>query len=267
MIDDDVIRLLCDSFGDDKKYIKSLILSGFLDGNGLYAEYFDRKPVSVLFVKQFPVNIGNEKCFADYFYYVATDKNYRGQGISSSLIKKTLEKLSAGNSRLAVLIPASESLFGFYSKLGFETDFYVSRNIYPVNEFETEPTEITEIDSCKAKLLYKLYEKKYKSHSDCLYKSESVFSQICDEYAFCDDEKILFNGNDIAFASFGKSIKIRDFTGDDEKTFSAAVCKKYGLPVTAESFPTNKDFPIGMAYWYKERPNNVNPMYMNNILN
>ena len=52
-----------------------------------------------------------------YLYAAATNKDFRSQGIMSSLIKFALNETDA---EICVTLPASESLYSYYSKLGFE---------------------------------------------------------------------------------------------------------------------------------------------------
>lgn len=118
------------AFIDDLKQIKSLWLNVFAGDDDKTVEYFykncvhkkclgafcDDKPVSMLFLV--------DCCYCEkkgaYVYAVCTLPEFRGRGISGSLIEYSK---SLGYDFLW-LIPASESLFCFYSRFGFETKLY-----------------------------------------------------------------------------------------------------------------------------------------------
>lgn len=56
-----------------------------------------------------------------YIYAVATAKKYRGRGICRHLMEDTHAELKAQDYVGAMLVPGSEGLFDFYSKLGYKS--------------------------------------------------------------------------------------------------------------------------------------------------
>lgn len=68
---------------------------------------------------------------AAYFYAIATKQEYRGQGICRGLMAYAERHMDAD---CCVLVPASESLFGFYEKLGYKTVFTRSRTAFQGGE-------------------------------------------------------------------------------------------------------------------------------------
>ena len=56
---------------------------------------------------------------AAYVYGIATFKAQRGRGISSALIQAALDELKELGYRHILLVPAGESLFGYYERFGF----------------------------------------------------------------------------------------------------------------------------------------------------
>lgn len=65
---------------------------------------------------------------AVYFYAVATKEEYRGRGICRALMAYAEAHTDAD---CCVLVPASESLFDFYEKLGYKTAFYRKKTPFP----------------------------------------------------------------------------------------------------------------------------------------
>ena len=66
-----------------------------------------------------------------YIYAVATAPDYRNQGISTQLLLYCHTYMAKNKETAAVLTPASESLFDFYEKRGYETVFYNNRITLP----------------------------------------------------------------------------------------------------------------------------------------
>lgn len=56
---------------------------------------------------------------AAYVYGIAAFKSQRGRGIGSGLIRAALDELKALGYRRTLLVPAGESLFGYYERFGF----------------------------------------------------------------------------------------------------------------------------------------------------
>lgn len=73
------------------------------------------KPLAALY--WFDFSEGDKKIA--YLYAIATDEAERGKGLCTSLMKDTHEHLSRLGYAFAVLVPAKESLFAFYGKMGY----------------------------------------------------------------------------------------------------------------------------------------------------
>ena len=105
-------ELFTEAFGDEgftdlffaKGYSPSRCLGAF-DGELLAALHW------------FDCTLMGEK--AAYVYGIASFKAQRGRGIGSELIRGALEKLQELGYRQILLVPAGESLFGYYERFGF----------------------------------------------------------------------------------------------------------------------------------------------------
>ena len=69
-----------------------------------------------------------------YIYAVATDPDYRNQGIATSLVKSALQSIKAAGYASATLIPADSYATKFYSRFGFEC----SNNLFDFSEFNID---------------------------------------------------------------------------------------------------------------------------------
>ena len=77
---------------------------------------------------------------AAYLYAIATKEEYRGRGLCGKLMAYAEQNLDAD---CCVLVPASESLFDFYKKLGYETAFARSRSAFAGGEEISEEVYLT----------------------------------------------------------------------------------------------------------------------------
>lgn len=81
-----------------------------------------------------------------YIYGVATKKEYRRRGLCKALMESTHDELLAKGYAGALLVPASEPLFGFYSALGYS----VCANIREISvAASNEKAELRRIDGAR----------------------------------------------------------------------------------------------------------------------
>lgn len=97
----------------DKEIAVDLFFERIFNTDISYVAVDNEKLVSMLYLLPALVN-GHKAC---YLYAAATDESYRGQGIMGNLINYALDNSDA---ELCVALPASESLYDFYGKFGFE---------------------------------------------------------------------------------------------------------------------------------------------------
>lgn len=118
--------------------------SGFLDlffGEGFalcrtFVSEVDSRIVSSLSV--FPVEFRGQK--GGYVYGVCTDPAYRGHRYAVSLLKETEEYCRKEGMGFLILRPASQSLFGYYRKLGYTFDIYRHQQILNLPAIPEEVT-------------------------------------------------------------------------------------------------------------------------------
>ncbi len=109
-----LMRLWKDVFCDTDEFISSFMETAFSVDRCRCATV-DGETVAMLF--WFDCYVCDSRMA--YIYAVATDKNYRGQGICSSLMEATHRDLRKLGYRGAILVPSGESLFEFYEKFGY----------------------------------------------------------------------------------------------------------------------------------------------------
>ena len=103
------------AFGDTDAFIDNFFQTGFAPQR-CRCIYENDKPVSVLY--WFDCLWQNRP--VAYLYAIATDKQFRGQGYFRELLENTHAYLAGLGYAGAVLVPAEDSLFGMYEKLGYQ---------------------------------------------------------------------------------------------------------------------------------------------------
>ena len=116
----DLKKLWQEAFGDPESFIDGFFTTGYCPERSMtIAE--DGMPVAALYWFD---GYANGKKMA-YIYAVATKKEYRNRGLCRRLMELTHQRLSTQGYSGAILVPGSESLFGLYEKLGYQTCCYV----------------------------------------------------------------------------------------------------------------------------------------------
>lgn len=103
-------------FGDDAATIAHILDAFAGRGNVFVAEGEGTLQASLLAV---PCHAGNGN--GVYLYALATKPECRGYGVMSGLMKFAEEEARSRGAAFSALIPASDSLFGFYEKRGYKT--------------------------------------------------------------------------------------------------------------------------------------------------
>ncbi len=116
---DDIPRLkelFAQAFGDEGDFIDIFFKVAF-NKNRARVIYKDNQIVAMLY--WFDCEYMGKPLA--YIYAVATDKNYRGQGLCQLLMESTHEHLKSLGYIGAILVPSEPSLFGFYERIGYKT--------------------------------------------------------------------------------------------------------------------------------------------------
>ncbi|MBQ2890941.1 MAG: GNAT family N-acetyltransferase [Clostridia bacterium] len=109
-----VISLWNKTFKDSREMIENY-LDNMCKNNMVLITEEDRV---IAMASILPVTIRDKK--GRYVYAVATDENYRGKGYGKAIMDEIDKIIKERDEHFAVLVPASESLFDFYEKLGYK---------------------------------------------------------------------------------------------------------------------------------------------------
>ena len=131
-----------EAFGDTEEFIDCFFDNAYDKNRTLLIEDSDGI-LSVLY--WFDCSLDAQKLA--YLYGIATAKRARGRGLCKKLMQKAHEILRERGYFSAVLVPASEGLFGFYERLGYSTCTYIDEFFaLPSTDL---PAEIQQIDKAE----------------------------------------------------------------------------------------------------------------------
>lgn len=149
-----------------------LIFSKYLDVFEPYAVKSDGKTAAALYLVSGSLN-GEE---AHYLCGAATLPEYRNKGIMTGLIEYALEDARKGGDKYSLLFPADESLYRFYSRLGYTAGCTAKKVKLTRRQLEDIYTDKRSLPAADYACLQELcFNKDY-------FKYSERFLQFADEY-------------------------------------------------------------------------------------
>ena len=119
---DGLYNLWQECFGDSKEIIDMFFNSSFsLDNTVVCVD--DNNVVAMAYMLEESIFINGIKYSAYYLYALATTQSYRKKGIMAQVIEYIIKLSVNRNIDYLFLVPASEKLFNYYKKFGFQNAF------------------------------------------------------------------------------------------------------------------------------------------------
>lgn len=112
-------------FGDDDDYIDFFFKNKYKEEETLLSLCDAEIAAMLTMIPTKIVMPDNSSLKASMIYAVATHPKYRGKGLSSKLMEYSNNYLLNNNVDASILVPATESLFKFYSRQGYMEGFYL----------------------------------------------------------------------------------------------------------------------------------------------
>ncbi len=116
-------RIWSECFGDGEPYIDFFFRNAFVPASTIVSEE-DGEVCAMFFLLESSVSFQGQENRAAYLYAAATLPQYRSRGIMGSMIRFAADFCRSAGFHSIVLVPAEESLFGYYGRFGFKTAFY-----------------------------------------------------------------------------------------------------------------------------------------------
>lgn len=111
------------AFGDTDRYIKLFFEHQYRPQDAL-ADVEDGEVRSMLFFPRYRFRVGVKEASAGYICGAATRPEHRSKGLMSALIARAHSEMQRRGDEYSVLIPASKSLYDYYSHFGYKPFFY-----------------------------------------------------------------------------------------------------------------------------------------------
>ncbi len=177
-----------------------------------------------------------------YIYAVATEKEFRGQGICHALMKDTHKHLKENGYVGAILSPANDHLFDFYEKMGYKTCAHTSELVFKEDSlyaFDKKDISLRKITK----------EEFAKLRRDFLPKDAVL--QEKENLAFLEKQADFFTGNKFLLTAQKKESHLQgiEFLGDT--SLIPSILKYLGC--TSGHFrTTGNEKPFGMYLSFKD---------------
>lgn len=227
----ELVELWQEAFGDTEEFIGGFFRTGFSPAR-CRCLVMDQKVAAAVYWMD--VRLG-ERRFA-YLYAVAVDKKRRSQGLGKLLLKDVQDHLAFRGYDGVLLVPGSESLRGYYEKLGYRTCTYVQE--FPARAGE-KPVALGPIDR----------EEYARLRTELLPEGSGLDAR--ENMAFLETMVCFYRGENILLAAHGEEGKLwcPEYLGDPGE--APGVLKTLGC---AEGlFRTGGDtFPFAMFLPLKE---------------
>ena len=188
-----------------------------------------------------------------YIYGAATDPMYRKQGLMSELLKKSFEIDVEKGRAASILIPANKPLFDFYKGLGYETSFYLNKEIYKAKENIAEIKEADYEDIPKLMELYK----------GDIVRSEEYWKIQLDMYKALGGKVFLYNNAYAVVSDKAEEVMYSDY--EDRELLLNSVCSFLGInEIEITIMGTN--IPFGMVKTHKKFDRDIFYMTVKSML-
>ena len=114
---------------DDETEVIDNFFSKTVTPENIVVTFEGDRAVNAMYLLDSEIKTENEKYNAFYIYAVCTDPSYRGKGLMKKAFSFLENLVSERNIDYIFLVPASDSLFKMYEKLGFKTGFTYNEEV------------------------------------------------------------------------------------------------------------------------------------------
>ncbi|MBP0981834.1 MAG: GNAT family N-acetyltransferase [Oscillospiraceae bacterium] len=235
-------------FGDEDEYI-DLFFDERFEPEQCLAAFCDEELAGMLFLLPITAVCCDKSYDARYIYAVCTEPRFRNRSVSTKLLNAAHEYMAENGIAMSLLVPAEKSLFGYYEKRGFETEFYC-------REIEVKAKE-SGVRFAQADL-GELFEERNaafaKSQLFMRWGREALSYQQ-KEAKFLGGKTLRFDGGYAVCYPFGEKVWIKEL-GQEKPDFdiAAAIAAHFGKSEAVVRIPAGKDEkdarPFAMTRWY-----------------
>ena len=132
-------EIFATSFKDPARWVDWFFANVATDDNRVFIQHDGSRPASALYVQDYDFAYAGRTLPSAYISCVATRPEFRGKGLASQLMVKTLRELREKGYAFAELIPQTDALYFFYAHTGFSGCVYRAEERYSaVHSFASE---------------------------------------------------------------------------------------------------------------------------------
>ena len=204
-------------FGDSDGFIELFFRNRYSVDSALVYRH-DGRVVSMVFFPRYDFKSGDLVTSLGYICGAATLPEYRGKGIMADLLNTSFGVMKARGDRYTSLIPASDSLYGYYERFGFREFFYRKKYSVGISDaMEGTPFNLKKMEDYAG--AYRIYSEAVSRLGTVVIQSERTYGSVVDEFRLSGGEVLVSEENGIiCFVRLkGNTIFIREsFSATDD---------------------------------------------------
>ncbi len=245
-------------FPDEEKAALNNFFEKSVTPENVIATFLGAKIVNAMYLLESEIVLKSKRYNAIYVYGVCTHPEYRGKGLMKTAFKYLDESVADKSIDYLFLVPATDSLFEMYKKLGYKTGFSYEK-------INVDFNEIFSSEECNETFTFEKYlqlRRKYCSESSgYAILKENAFNSfylpvgeelkvVCDSKGYC-----------VFGVENGKITVFEHFCEDGFKLpFSGDCNKNYSVELRKPSFNGN-GIPFGMYKSFGNAPEIKNAFF------
>jgi ribosomal protein S18 acetylase RimI-like enzyme len=182
-------------FSDSDEFIELFFRNRYSEDSALVHRH-DGRVVSMLFFPRYDFKSGDLVTSLGYICGAATLPEYRGKGIMADLLNSSFDLMRLRGDHFTALIPASDSLYGYYERFGFREFFY--RKKYSVARSDAmagTPFYLKKMEDFAS--AYRIYSEAVSRLGTVVIQSERTYSSVVDEFRLSGGEVLVSEENGI----------------------------------------------------------------------
>lgn len=227
-------------FGDSDSYINFFLDNAF-DPAGCFVWDEGGRPVAVLYVSFADFVTKNKIEPIMYIYAAATLPQFRGRGIMSRLIDAAAAHAASKGCIFTFLLPASDSLYNYYGKLGFETAFKIKKAVLSRKSLEKYACpQGVEIKTTDKEKIYKLRLNFFRPAVQ--WRKKELFYALS-EWQFTGGDVLCFDGGYALCRKREGAVLVKEACGDFSK-IASLLLTKYKSDSFTFMLPDYADYPF-----------------------
>lgn len=239
-------------FGDSDEYIGLFFDERFVPEQCLTAVCGD-DIAGMLFLLPLTMVSNGKSYEARYIYAVATAPEYRSRGVSTRLLEAAHDWMRENGIAMSLLVPAEDSLFEYYGKRGFKTEFFC-REI----EFKADTAAQCDLEAVSLQKLLPERDKAFEKSVLYARWDEAALGYQQMENEFLGGETLKFSSPQEGYAvccPTEDTVLIKEWAADKiYPEVIGAIAARYEKPTARVRIAADKGAPgargFAMTMWY-----------------